>query len=154
MSAPGAAVAKAWQAALAAEHRAVFAYALLGPRLTTQQSALAVTCSDAHEQLRDRTAAALGTAGVPPVGPKADYPDLYPVADANAARRLAVRVEDDCAAAWRWLYLQAASVAAPPAGLRDAAQAALTASALRSTQWRRIDDPTHVTVAFPGITSA
>ena len=45
----------AWQAALAAEHQAVFGYALLGPRLAPDELALAVYCSDAHEMLRDAT---------------------------------------------------------------------------------------------------
>jgi hypothetical protein len=155
MSDPTAAttVTAAWQAALAAEHRAVFAYSVLGPRLSAQQSALAVTCSDAHEQLRNRTADAISRAHLAPVTPRADYPDIYPVDDAGAARALAVRIEDDCAVAWRWLYLQAASTggAGNTGALRTAAQAALTASAVRAVRWRALVDPQHVSTAFPGI---
>jgi hypothetical protein len=135
----------AWQAALAAEQQAVFGYGLLGPRLAAADRQLAVTCSDAHETLRDRTEAALAAAGLTPAPPLADYPALYPVPDAAAARALAVRLEDGCAAAWRYLYLQAASTPGARAErLRPAAQAALTASAVRAAQWRR------ATVAFPG----
>jgi hypothetical protein len=141
---PGA-LAAAWQAALAAEHQAVFGYGLLGPRLSGADQQLAVTCSDAHETLRDRTQEALARAGSTPVAPLADYPALYPVRDAAAARALAARLEDACAAAWRYLYLQAASTAgARGRQLRPLAQAALTASAVRAAQWRR------ATVAFPG----
>jgi hypothetical protein len=50
-------------------------------------------------------------AGLVPVAPEADYPALYPVSDAAAARALAARVEDDCAGAWRYLYAQAATTA-------------------------------------------
>ena len=55
---------------------------------------------------------AIAAAGLVPVPPRADYPALYPVTGAAAARALAVRLENACAAAWRFLYLQAASTPA------------------------------------------
>jgi hypothetical protein len=106
------ALVDAWQAALAAEHRAVFGYSLLGARLRgTAQLTLAVACSDAHEQLRDATVEAIAAAGLDPVPADADYPDLYPVGGPDTARSLAVRLEDECAAAWRYLYAVAATTA-------------------------------------------
>ena len=172
MSAGGvsAALLAAWQGALAAEHRAVFGYGLLGPRLRgTAQLALAVACSDAHETLRDTTAAALAATGTTPVPPEADYPQLYPVDTAVQARELAVRLERGCAAAWRYLYAVAAqSVTAPdgattstpasgtsgpppepgaPPDLRHDAQQALVASAVRGVRW----DPQAAPPAFPGL---
>jgi hypothetical protein len=146
------ALERAWQAALAAEQEATFGYGLLGPQLPGAQQPLAVACSNAHESLRDSTALAIAAVGLTPVSPLADYPALYPVPDAPAARRLAIRLEDDCAAAWRYLYLRAASVAGARArALRQRAQGALTASALRGTQWRSLTDPAHATTPFPGI---
>jgi hypothetical protein len=138
---------EAWQAALAAEHEAVFGYGLLGPHLdAAADRTLAVGCSNAHEQLRDRTAAALAAAGLAPVQPAADYPQLYPVTDATTARRCALRIEDDCAAAWRYLYLAAASTRDSAGNrLRSAAQQGLNASAIRATRWRGGSTP------FPGI---
>jgi hypothetical protein len=106
----------AWQAALAAEHQAVFGYGVLGPHLAKDDLPLAYAGVAAHEDLRDATLEALTTAGRTPVAPRADYPALYPVTDAAAARRLAVRLEEDCAAAWRYLYLRAASAGAGTAG--------------------------------------
>jgi hypothetical protein len=142
----------AWQSALAAEHQAVFGYGLLGPRLSGAQSSLAVACSDAHEALRDATEAALTAAGRTPVATRPDYPALYPAADATAARELAIRLEADCAAAWRYLYLQAASTRGTRArALRARAQGALTASAIRGARWRTITTPAHATTPFPGI---
>jgi hypothetical protein len=142
----------AWQAALAAEQQAAFGYALLGPQLTGTQQQLAVSFSDAHESLRDATSAAVARAGLTPVPPRADYPSLYPVADAASARRLAIRLEDNCAAAWRYLYLRAASSAGAHARtLRGQAQNALTASAVRATQWRAVVTPSRATTPFPGI---
>jgi hypothetical protein len=143
----------AWQAALASEHRAAFGYGLLGAHLHgSPQLALAIACSDAHEALRDATEEAITAAGLVPVAAAADYPDLYPVTAAAQAAALAVRVEDGCAAAWRFLY----SVAAESAGvsatrLRGTAQTALTASAVRATKWRLVTNPSMATVAFPGL---
>jgi hypothetical protein len=142
----------AWQAALAAEHQAVFGYSLLGPRSADADRALAVTCSEAHESLRDATEAALASAGLNPVASEADYPALYPVHDVAAARALAIQLEDDCAATWRYLYLQAASRKGRQAhAVRSSAQDALTASAVRATSWRAIATPAHATTPFPGV---
>lgn len=139
------AVTDAWQAALAAEQRAAFGYGLLGPRLAAGDRPLAASCAAAHEALRDATATALAGAGQAPVAPRADYPELYPVADGAAARRLALRLEDDCAQAWRYLYLKAGT------RLRPTAQANLTASAVRAVGWRRLVTPQHPAAAFPGL---
>jgi hypothetical protein len=142
----------AWQNALAAEQQAAFGYGLLGPHLSGTDQQLAVLCSDAHESLRDATSAAIAAAQLRPVAPKADYPDLYPVGDAAAARTLAIRLEDACAAAWRYLYLRGASTTGARAReLRRSAQTALIASAVRGTQWRAVATPDHATAAFPGI---
>ncbi len=88
------------------------------------------------------------------MAPLGDYAGLYPVADAKAARALAVRLETECAAAWRFLYATAAVATDGPAGteqLRAQAQAALTASAVRATRWRVAAGTSPATVAFPGI---
>jgi hypothetical protein len=139
----------AWQAALAAEHQAVFGYGLLGVRLRGAQQQLAVACSNAHEALRDATEAAMTEGQLRPAPPQADYPALYPVSNAGQARALAVRLEDACAAAWRYLYAQAA-LARTAARLAEA-QGGLTSSAVRAVQWRALANPDHASVAFPGV---
>lgn len=136
----------AWQAALAAEHQAVFGYGLLGPRAGAD-AGLAATSQTAHEQRRDATAAGLLAARATPVAPAADYPALYPVDGPAAARRLALRLEDDCAAAWRFLFL----VADGHPSVRRTAQENLTASAIGGVRWRRLVDPRHPATAFPGL---
>lgn len=142
----------AWQAALAAEHQAVFGYGLLGVRLSGADRQLAVACSAAHADLRDTQESAIASAGLTPVGTEADYPALYPVADADAARHVAVRLEDACAAAWRYLYARAATATGTrTAILRSIAQRQLTASAVRGTRWRVLVDPAKATTPFPGI---
>lgn len=142
----------AWEAALAAEHQATFGYPLLGPHVAPAQHNLAYACGSAHEALRDVTQAALLATGRTPVAAAVDYPSLYPVQNTASALRLAVRLEDDCATAWRYLYLRAASTSGARARtLRTSAQSALTASAVRGVQWRAVIDPQHATEPFPGL---
>ena len=146
-------LAEAWQLALAAEQQAVYGYSLVGPHLATaSDSDLARNCQTAHETLRDKTATAITASGGAPQPPLPDYPSLYPVPDAKSARKLAIRLEQNAASAWRYLYAVAATASGrQPAAARTAAQAALIASAVRATRWRRIVDPASATVAFPGI---
>jgi hypothetical protein len=146
----------AWQAALAAEHRAVFGYGVLGPRLDAAGAALARTDQAAHETLRDGATAAMGRRGIAPQAPAADYPDLGPITTPTQARTVALGLETGTAAAWRYLYAEAAShgpaaEAALRTALRPAAQTALTDSAVRATAWRRQAGTSPTTVAFPGI---
>jgi hypothetical protein len=136
------------QAALAAELRALYGYALVGPRLPAADRPLARTCVAAHVVLRDATTASLLAAGAVPVTPKADYPELYPVEGVAAARARAVELEQGCADAWRYLYAQLASSTGSD---RSAVQRALSDSAVRATRWRRSAGSTSPTVAFPGI---
>lgn len=142
------AVTDAWQAALRAEQQAAFGYALLGPRLPSASQALARTCQARHESIRDRSAEAIAATGAVPAAPAGDYPALYPKAGTPWA--LAAQLEDDCAAAWRYLYAQAA--AGPgSAAVRKEAQTELIASAVRATHWRMRSDPNHAVQAFPGL---
>jgi len=146
-------LADAWQRALGAEQQAVFGYALSGAHLDRRAgSELARTCQSAHEMLGEQAAAAITAEGGATSPPLADYPSLYPVADARSAQRLAIRLEQDAASAWRFLYSVAAQASGARAtAARTAAQAALTASAVRATQWRLRVDPAAASVAFPGI---
>lgn len=142
----------AWQGALAAEEEAVFGYGLLGARLAGPNRNLALEYQTAHGELRDTTRAALAAAGLVPVPPAADYPALYPVSTPSTARALAVRLEERCAGAWRFLYLAAASDGtAAGRRLRAPAQQALIDSAVRATRWRSVVQPQHATVPFPGL---
>jgi uncharacterized protein DUF4439 len=150
VTSPAPAVTSAWAGALSAEFAAVFRYGALGPRLTdVDQIALARRSEQGHRELRDRTAGALAAAGQAPPAPQADYPLPFPVTGPVDAQRLAVRVEEDCAAAWRFLVTVTASNPSP-ADLRGSAGDALTASAVRATRWRRILRPAQPTVPFPG----
>jgi hypothetical protein len=139
-----------WQSGLAAEQRAYFGYGVLGPHCTGAAADLARLCSDGHDALQLRAAEVISAAGTNPAPAAADYPDLYPGTDPTSAARLAVRLEDECADAWRYLFSAAARSPAGAAS-RVAAQHALTASAVRAVQWRRLAGFARLTDPFPGL---
>jgi hypothetical protein len=146
----------AWQAALAAEQQAVFGYGVAGPHLSgAADVGRARDDEAAHRALLTSTSAELAAAGLTPAAPPDDYPALHPVANGVAARRLAVRLEQDCASAWRYLFaaLAQGGPVAAPTGLRDTAQSNLTASAVRAVRWRMAAGESSATVPFPGIGS-
>jgi hypothetical protein len=148
-------VAAAWHLALAAEYAAAFGYGLLGPHLdAAAQVSLARTDQAAHQALSSATVTALLAAELTAPPPQADYPWMYPVADAASAQRLATHLETNAAGAWRYLIAAAAAPSTTDATLnaiRASAVAALSSSAVRAMQWRGLLDPGAPTVAFPGI---
>ncbi len=138
----------AWQQAVAAEYAAAFGYGALGPKLTdAAQIALAHTCEQAHRDGANANAEKLAGLGVAPVEPRASYPLPFALTDAAAAQQLALRLETACASAWRYLT----SIDDATADVRALALSALTDSAVRGVQWRRLVTPATPTVAFPGI---
>jgi hypothetical protein len=145
----------AWQAALAAEQQAAFGYTILGPQLPGGRQKLAHEAQSVHEGIRDSTAEAIAAHGSTPQAPAGDYPALYPPARTSPGK-LAADLEDDCAAAWRYLFVAASTDSTTgadksTAALRKLAQARLTASALRALQWRKGQPPQRALQPFPGI---
>jgi hypothetical protein len=138
----------AWQAALAAEQQAAFGYAILGPHLPSNRQKLAHQLQNEHEGIRNSTAEAIAAHGATAQAPDGDYPALYPLA--KSPHRLAAKLEDDCAAAWRYLFVAAAEAKSVTA-LRKQAQARLTTSALRALQWRKELPPQRALQPFPGL---
>ena len=145
-------VVSAVQAALRAEHRAIYGYGALGPKLTGAQAQQAYYAERAHRDLRDRTSLLLRAWSAVPAPSAISYA-IPALPDAAAARRFARRLEDDAAAAWRYAIVAAAATAptAVLATIRDAALNALTATSVRAMRWAEIIDPAHPTAAFPGI---
>ncbi len=136
----------AWQDALAAEQQAAWGYPLLGPHLPADRQDRARACQAVHEQVRNDTADAIAAAGATPRAPQGDYPALYGL----APLALAVRLEDDCAAAWRYLYAALAAAPGDNAAQRATAQRRLTDSAVRAARWQLLAGTPHPVVAFPG----
>ncbi|MFC4145437.1 ferritin-like domain-containing protein [Micromonospora mangrovi] len=136
--------AEALSAALTAEYAAVWAYGVIGVRLTGTARNAARAAEAAHRARRDALILQLSSGGTPVPADRAGYALPYPVTDRAGALRLAVDVEERTAAFWR--------AALPHTGGadRNRALAALTDCALRATRWRRTAGVTPLTVAFPG----
>jgi hypothetical protein len=136
----------ALQAALAAEHAAIWAYGLAAAFLTEPLVSQLVEATAAHRARRDATERALIDADALPVPAEPAYL-TPPVRDTTSAVRLAITAETDAAAAWRSV------VERSPAehGLRKAALDALVGSAVRAARWRAAAGDDRPTVPFPGV---
>ncbi|MCX2967566.1 MULTISPECIES: DUF4439 domain-containing protein [Streptomyces] len=129
----------ATQAALAAEHAAVYGYGVVGARVGEDRRRAARDAHAAHRSRRDALARRARDLGAAPRPALAGYALPYPVPDAAAAVRLAADLEDRVAG----VYADLVRAADGPA--RREAAAALREAALRSARWRGGG------VAFPGL---
>ena len=128
---------------LEAAHAAVYGYGALGARLDEPTRRVALAAVDVHRARRDALAAQLRARGAEPQpGPPAYDVE---VADAAAARALAVRLEEGMALRWRDLVGGTDDVA-----LRRLALSGLQESAVRAATWRELTGSGPVTVALPG----
>jgi hypothetical protein len=140
MSEPGA--TGALQAALSAEHAAVYCYGVVGAYLTGGSRAAATADWVAHQNARDELEAMLRSRGSQP-GPAAiAYQLPIPVRTPGQAVSLAVILEERIATA----YLGLVALSTP--ALRELGALQVRESALRAAFWRGS------TVAFPGLTAA
>ncbi|MFI8190316.1 ferritin-like domain-containing protein [Streptomyces sp. NPDC085946] len=130
---------RAVQAALAAEHAAVYGYGVVGGRIDEAGRARARTAFDAHRARRDALVREVRELGGRPVAAAAGYALPFPVADAAAAVRLAAELEDRVAGVYADL------VRASGGGRRAMAAEALREAAVRAARWRGRS------VAFPGL---
>ncbi|GHC71893.1 ferritin-like domain-containing protein [Streptomyces cinnamoneus] len=127
------------QAALAAEHAAVYGYGVVGGRVDDARETEAREAYDAHRARRDAMIRAVRDLGAEPGAAAAAYALPFPVPDANAAVRLAAELENRVAAVYADL------VRAATGGLRGEAAAALREAAVRAVRW------SGGSVAFPGL---
>lgn len=138
---PTPAVLNALQAALAAEHAAVYGYGVVGAQLTGAPLAAARAAYTAHQARRDALQREITARRATPVAAAAGYDLPFPVTGARSAIRLAVLLED------RLTAVSADLVAAAAGQLRRTAADALRDSAVRAAHWRgRSLGP-----AFPGL---
>lgn len=135
---------KALQAALASEHAAIWCYGLVAAadkgdvKLINQMRSAHLIRRDAASQ---RLAEGQGQAEPP----AAAYTLAAPPTNVGTARALAIQIESDCAAAW---YALAGNT--DDEQLRRVAGAALSDTAVRITQWKKISGINPITVPFPG----
>ncbi|PZS32221.1 MAG: DUF4439 domain-containing protein [Pseudonocardiales bacterium] len=145
LSSGAAAETAALQQVLAAEHAAVWGYGVVGGLLPAPAQEPARSADRAHRMRRDTLSALLAGRAATPVAAAPDYDLPFSVADAGAARRLAVHLEKGTAAAWH-----AALAALTTADLRRLAVTGLTDAATRGLQWRLTVPGEASTVPFPG----
>lgn len=127
------------QAALAAEHAAVYGYGVAGGRVAAARRAEATAAFHAHRARRDALVRTVRDLGGEPVASDAAYALPFAVPDAAAAVRLAAVLED------RVGYVYSDLVRAADGSLRRSAADALREAAVRAAHWRGSGVP------FPGL---
>ena len=133
-----------WAGALAAEEAAIYAYGLLGVRLSGDAVGEARAAEAAHRDRRDVLVSRLDQLKASAAPAPAGYELPFPVTGRDSALRLAAQVEDGVAAAWR------AVLPVTRDGDRSTVLSALVDSAVRAIRWRRLAGITPLTTAFPG----
>ncbi|MDG3010950.1 ferritin-like domain-containing protein [Rhodococcus sp. D2-41] len=131
--------------ALQSVYAAVYAYGLIAAYANPTRATQVATLVAAHRAVRDEAVDLLASAGAPIPREAAGYTVPFPVTDPKSAARLAVRVEDDCAVAWR-----AALERADAEAVRDIAVQALADCAVRAGNWNVALNVQPPTTAFPG----
>jgi hypothetical protein len=134
-----AAVLIALQAALAAEHAAVYGYGVVGAHVTGTRLIAARAAYAAHQATRDAVQREITARHAAPVAAAPGYRLPFPVTGEASAQRLAALLEERLAA------VHADLVAAATGPLRRTAADALREAAVRCTRWRGSG------AAFPGL---
>ncbi|MFF5363875.1 ferritin-like domain-containing protein [Streptomyces scabiei] len=130
---------KAVQAALAAEHAAVYGYGVVGGKIGQARQGEARSAYDAHRARRDGLVRAVRDLGGEPAAAAAGYALPFQVTDSGSAERLAAELEERVAGVYSDL------VRASGGDRRGAAAEALREAAVRAVRWRG------ESVAFPGL---
>lgn len=130
---------KAVQAALGAEHAAVYGYGVVGGKIGEARQSEAREAYDAHRARRDELTRAVRDLGGKPAVAAAGYALPFPVTDSDSAVRLAAELEERVAGVYSDL------VRASEGDRRGTAAEALREAAVRAVRWRG------GSVAFPGL---
>ncbi|HEY0453628.1 ferritin-like domain-containing protein [Actinophytocola sp.] len=133
------------QAALGAEHAALWVYGLVSAFLPDSFNAPVAEGTTAHRARRDATERLLADAGATPSPAEPAYVPPKPVTDQASALAVLILAETDTTVAWRAVLERTDDKA-----VRTAALEALTIAAVRATRWRRAAGQTPATPALPG----
>ena len=131
--------------ALAIEHSTVYGYGIVSALSPPSVNGLVVDALLQHRQRRDDVIAMLAARKVTPPVAAAGYQLPLLVGSAADAARLAVRMENDGATAWRAVIEHAET-----ADDRAFAATALTQSAVMAARWNRVLGAWPITTTFPG----
>ncbi|TPG36958.1 ferritin-like domain-containing protein [Mycolicibacterium hodleri] len=127
------------------EHGIIYAYGVVSAHSTPETNGLVSESIAGHRELREEAIARLAARNVMPPVPAVGYQMPFVVEGPAAAAKLAVRLEEDSAVAWRAVLEQAKA-----SDDREMAVAALTQCAARAAKWRAVLGVVPTTVAFPG----
>ncbi|HEY7488186.1 MAG TPA: ferritin-like domain-containing protein [Streptosporangiaceae bacterium] len=133
----------ALQAALAAEHAAVFGYGVAGARLSGAAQASARTLWDAHRATRDRLAAMITARHAVPVAAAAAYRLPVRITSPRTAATCVATLEERLAAAYLGL------VGVDDVKLRTLGAESMQEAITRAVRWRNAPPRS----SFPGIGS-
>lgn len=142
---PSDAAAAALFDAVAAEHGAIYGYGIVSAHSSPDQNDLVSEAMAQHRERREAAIAMLTGRSVKAPVPAAGYQLPMPVNTPADAGTLAIRMEDDCAVAWRAVIEQATIEQDRAFGVT-----ALTESAVLAARWKQVLGTRPVTEAFPG----
>jgi len=131
--------------AVAVEHGVIYGYGVVSAHATPDVNYLVSAALAGHRDLREEAIAKLTARNLAAPLPASGYRMPIDVASPSDAAKLAVRMEEDSAVAWRAVLEQAKA-----GDDRKFAVTALTQCAVTAAQWREVLGIVPSTVAFPG----
>ena len=131
--------------ALAAEHAAIYGYGLVSAHVMPDDNELVSESLAQHRDRRESVLALMNDRSLKAPMPAAGYQLPMVVNNATNAAKLAVRMEGDCAVAWRAVLEQTDSDQDRAFGTN-----ALTQCAVLAARWREVLGAWPITQAFPG----
>ncbi len=131
--------------AIAAEHAAIYGYGVVSAHSLPTRNQLISEALAEHRERREQAVALLTERSVTVPLPAIGYQLPMAVDTPTTAARLAVRMEEDCAVAWRAVLEQTDYEQD-----RELAGTALTRCAVMAALWRQVLGGWPVTKAFPG----
>lgn len=131
--------------AVAVEHATIYGYGLVSAHSTPEDNSLVADSMAEHRARREAAIKLIEDAGGAVPLPAAGYSLPSEVDTPAQAAKLAVRMEEDVATAWRAVVEQATDENVRAFGVAAMLEAAVTAA-----RWRTIAGATPVIVPFPG----
>ena len=135
--------------AVAAEHAAIYGYGMVSAHVMPDDNELVSRAVAEHRDRREAAVALLNEQSVKVPLPAVGYELPIVVNSPADAAKLAVRMESDCAVAWR-AVIEQARAGTDGEQDRSLGLTALTECAIMAARWRRVLSAWPVTEAFPG----
>lgn len=131
--------------AIATEHATIYGYGIVSAHSTPEDNELVSDSMAEHRERREAGLKMLSDRSIAGPLPAAGYQLPMKVDTPTDAAKLAVRMEEDAAVAWRAVVEQATSEPERAFGV-----AALTQAAVTAARWSQMLGTRPVTVPFPG----